>query len=246
MPPEGLPFLLHTGVETCSLLGGPNSLPRVLLCVLGDPTLFPGVPLSAQGIQGHIRGLPTPFPRPVLRGPILISDGPTLYSSCPPLCSESPYSFQRLSTSHGVLPWSWDVLAPFPGSHSLFPEVLLPARGMCSPCRSTLLPSQRLFPGVPLSVRAPLGSSSLPSGVPLCPGVPFSCQGESAPFWCGSRCSGRGTGVPPTRGAAAAARGGAGAGAGAHPRCRWRGGAAAPSAIKRAAAPVPQRGRGSP
>lgn len=219
----------------------------------GSRSVFLGFLLSTQMFLSLPRGFtvtsggsPLPF--------LALSSGvPSSFLRVPPSIPLVPLSARRvhtrfrgspLPTGPSLCPGMSSLLSR--GSNSLFPEILLPARGMCSPVRRTLLPSrgsQCLFPGVPLSVRAPLGSSPLPSRGP---GVPFSCRGESAPFWCGSRSSGRGTGVPPARGAAAAAWGGAGAGAGAHPRCRWRGGAAAPSAIKRAAAPVPQRGRGSP
>lgn len=219
---------------------GPRSIPRC-------SSLCPGGLQSHQGVPNSlsIGSLPCP------RGSHLPFEGPTLYSSYPLLCLEGLYSLQGLSTPHGVLTLSW-------GLPSLFPVVLLPARGMCSPLRMILLPSRG-------STLYPRGSLHLPGGSLLSSGALHSLPG--GPVFCSRRPAaslsarspargnpllsavapalhlGVAAGSPRTRGAAAAARGGAGAGA--HPRCRWRGGAAAPSAIKRAAAPVPQRGCGS-
>lgn len=257
MPPGGPPFPLHTGVGSCSVLGAPSSLSRVPFFIRGDPTLFPGVPLSARRVHGHTRRSPLP-----LHGVLALSSRvPPPFLKVPPSIPLIPLSARRVPSLFKALLFPrglHSVLGSpcsFPGAPILYFQRSCSLSRGCVPPRAA--PSS-LPRGPTLYSR---GSRCLPGGTPLpsrwcfllpgsrCARGPRSpAGGQSAPFCCGSRSPpGRGSRVPPHRGAAAAARGGAGAGAGAHPRCRWRGGAAAPSAyINRAGAPVPQRGRGSP
>ncbi|XP_041879172.1 translation initiation factor IF-2-like [Corvus kubaryi] len=201
---------------------GRHSVPRY-------PSLCPGCPRSHWG--------------PVLGGPPSLSEGATLYPSYPTL--HAPFRGSPLPTGSSLCPGV--PLLPSGGSHSLLPVVLLPPPGDVFSLEAHPPP----LPGVPLYSR---GFHSLPGGPVSCSRAPAAPRGPHSPARGVPLLSpvtpaphrGVAAGSPRTRGAAAAARGGAGGGAGAHPRCRWRGGAAAPSPIKRAAAPVPQRGRGSP
>lgn len=257
MPPGGPPFSFTPGWGPALYWVVPAPSP-------GSHSLLLGTPLYSQVFLSLPRGstVTQEFPTPFLWAPHPVQGVPPSIPLFPLSAPRVPSRFRGspLPTGSSLCPGVSLLLSQ--GSHSLFPVVLHPARGMCSPSRSSLLPSRRshsLFPGVPPSARGVpccLRDLSTPfpvvlfaaPGIPLCPRDPVLLSGDN-PLLSGAAPSphlGVAEGSPRTRGAAAAARGGAAAGAGAHPRCRWRGGAAAPSAIKRAAAPVPQRGRGSP
>lgn len=248
MPPGGPPFSFTPGwgpalywVVPAPSPGSPlyswapHSIPRCSSLCPGGPRSHRSSPLPFCGFLtlsrwSHPLFL---FSLSLLQGSLLASRalhfprGPHSVLGCPCSFPGAPilYSLWSCSLPGGcVLPRG--ALSSLPGGLTLYSRVSAICPGGSVPPPGSL----QSLPGGPVRC-------SRDPAVPQGPRSPFG--GQSAPLRCGSLSPpGRGRGVPPHPR-------GCGGGAG-RCRCRWRGGAAAPSAIKRAAAPVPQRGRGSP